>query len=103
MHKTGARYPLGRRRKAQCDGQLVVDPKSSFTLPLSGSYQNDTLMLANQSFKMPITGINIPFNRFELRGQLAAMGSCHSPSVFADANVLSIPSSVLPGDRRSGK
>jgi outer membrane protein assembly factor BamB len=82
-------WAVGAKRNA--DGQLVVDPKSSFTLPLSGSYQNDTLMLANQSFKMPITGINIPFNRFELRGQLGSDGIMHSPSVFADANVLSIP------------
>jgi outer membrane protein assembly factor BamB len=82
-------WAVGARKDPQ--GRLVADPASDFTLPLSGEYQNDSLVFANQAFKMPITGINIPFNRFELRGQLGKDGIMQSPSAFADTEVLSIP------------
>lgn len=74
---------------------LVVNPKSEFTLPLSGSYQNDALLLSNQGFKMPITGINIPFNLFELRSRLNEQGVMSDPAVFANTDMLSILNSAL--------
>ncbi|HMD89028.1 MAG TPA: hypothetical protein VKF38_07685, partial [Anaerolineaceae bacterium] len=59
---------------------------------LSGSYQNDSLLLSNKNFKMAITGINIPFNLFELRGQLGQDGIMQpGASAFADTQALSIP------------
>ncbi len=74
------------------DGSLSVEPGSDFSLPLNGRYQNDNFILTNQNFKLAITGIDIPFNLFELRGQLgkdrvAAPGA----TVWGDTQVLSIP------------
>ena len=53
-------------------GALVVDPQTDFMLPLSGTYRNDAFILSNQNFKMLITGIPIPFNLFQIRGQMGA-------------------------------
>ena len=55
-------------------GELAIDPQSPVALPLSGTYQADAFLLTNQDFKMAITGIDIPFNRLELRGRLGADG-----------------------------
>ncbi len=83
-------WAVGAKRNA--DGVLVVDPASDISLPLSGSYQNDSLMLSNKNFKMAITGIDIPFNLFELRGQLGQDGIMRpGASAFADTQALSIP------------
>ncbi|HMD89706.1 MAG TPA: PQQ-binding-like beta-propeller repeat protein, partial [Anaerolineaceae bacterium] len=71
--------------KHNSEGMLVADPASVISLPLSGSYQNDSLLLSNKNFKMAITGINIPFNLFELRGQLGQDGIMQpGASAFAD-------------------
>ncbi len=79
----------GRHNEA---GLLVSDPASDFTLPLSGSYQNDSFILSNRSFKLAVTGIPIPFNLFQLRGQMGRDLSVQpGATVFADAKVLAIP------------
>jgi len=74
------------------DGALAVEPGSDFSLPLNGRYQNDDFILTNQNFKLAITGINIPFNLFELRGRLGP-DRVVSPGATAwgDTQVLSIP------------
>jgi hypothetical protein len=73
-------------------GGVVVDPKSDFTLPLAGEYFGNNFSLADQNFNMAITGIPIPFNRFELRGALGQDGKVQpGASVYADAQALSIP------------
>ena len=74
------------------DGSLSVEPGSDFSLPLNGRYQNDDFILTNQNFKLAITGIDIPFNLFELRGRLGAGGAV-SPGATAwgDTQVFSIP------------
>jgi outer membrane protein assembly factor BamB len=74
------------------DGTLAVEPGSDFSLPLNGRYQNDDFILTNQNFKLAITGIDIPFNLFELRGRLGP-NRVVSPGATAwgDTQVLSIP------------
>jgi outer membrane protein assembly factor BamB len=83
-------WAVGAKRGA--DGKLEVDPQSPIALPLSGSYQGDAFILANQNFKMSITGIDIPFNRLELRGRLGQDGIVQpGASAFADTQALAIP------------
>ena len=83
-------WAVGAKRNS--DGVLVADTSSDTGLPLSGSYQNDSLLLSNKNFKMSITGIDIPFNLFELRGQLGQDGIMRpGASAFADTQALSIP------------
>jgi hypothetical protein len=41
---------------------------------------------------MPITGINIPFNLFELRGRFNNDGTTTYPAAYASTDTLSIPS-----------
>jgi outer membrane protein assembly factor BamB len=77
--------------KHAADGTLAPDPQSDFTLPLNGRYQGADFIAIDQKFPMPITGINIPFNRFEMRGVLNADGTTTRPAVFASTDVLSIP------------
>jgi outer membrane protein assembly factor BamB len=83
-------WAIGAQRDAS--GQLVADPHSDFTLPLSGSYQADSFILSNRDFKMAITGISIPFSLFQVRGQLGP-GQVVLPgaALFADTSVLNIP------------
>ncbi|MGE5221110.1 MAG: hypothetical protein ACM3PY_01650, partial [Omnitrophica WOR_2 bacterium] len=74
------------------DGILEVDPDSDFILPLSGSYQDGDFILSNRNFRLPITGISIPFNQFELRGQLGPdLIVKPGASAYADTDVLKIP------------
>jgi outer membrane protein assembly factor BamB len=73
------------------DGRLVPDPSSDFTIPLNGRYQGPDFIMRNQDFPMAITGIKIPFNLFELRGQLDAGGVTSYPAAFADTDTLGIP------------
>ncbi len=83
-------WAIGARQVA--DGSLAVDPTSDFTLPLSGRYQGCDFILSNRRFKMAITGIPIPFNLFELRGQLGSdLIVRPGATTFADAKALSIP------------
>jgi outer membrane protein assembly factor BamB len=73
-------------------GSLAIDPASDFTLPLSGRYQGGDFILSNRRFNMAITGIPIPFNLFELRGQLGAdLIVQPGATTFADAQALAIP------------
>lgn len=73
-------------------GELIADSRTDFLLPLTGSFQGDAFILANQDFKMPITGIDIPFNRFEMRGEMPpSLVVRPNASLFADTEVLSIP------------
>jgi hypothetical protein len=74
------------------DGALVADPESDFTLALSGQYQGDAFILENRSFTMPITGIPIPFNLLQMRGQLGEDGRVRpGATIYADTEALSIP------------
>jgi outer membrane protein assembly factor BamB len=82
-------WAIGAKRAA--DGSLVPDPTSDFILPLNGRYQGPDFIAIDQNFPMPITGINIPFNLFELRGTFNANGITTRPSAFASTNTLSIP------------
>jgi len=83
-------WAIGARQAP--NGSLAVDPASDFTLPLSGRYQGSDFILANRRFKMAITGIPIPFNLFELRGQLGSdLIVQPGATTFADAKALSIP------------
>lgn len=83
-------WAVGGRRGP--DGVLVVDPKTDFILPLSGRYQRDFFVLSNRKFNMAVTGITIPFNVFELRGQLGPdLVVKPGASAYADSKVLDIP------------
>jgi outer membrane protein assembly factor BamB len=83
-------WAIGARRDET--GTLVADPDSDFTLPLSGSYEGDTFTVANSSFTMAITGIPIPFNLLQMRGQLDAGGRVGpGATVYAETEALSIP------------
>ena len=82
-------WAIGAKRAA--DGSLVPDPTSDFTLPLNGRYQGADFVAVDQNFPMPITGINIPFNLFELRGTFHPDGTTGRPAAFASTDALSIP------------
>jgi len=83
-------WAIGGVRNA--DGSLSVEPGSDFSLPLNGRYQNDDFILTNQNFKLAITGIDIPFNLFELRGRLGPDGIVKpGATAWGDTQVLSIP------------
>lgn len=82
-------WAIGAKRTE--DGSLVPDPQSDFTLPLNGRYQGADFIAIDQKFPMPITGINIPFNLFELRGTFNADGTTTRPAAFASTDTLSIP------------
>jgi outer membrane protein assembly factor BamB len=73
-------------------GRLVVDPASDFTVPLNGVYRDDAFILTNRRFTMEVTGIPIPFNLFQLRGQFGAdLRVLPGATAYADTKVLSIP------------
>ncbi len=83
-------WAIGAKRDSE--GRLVADPESDFTLPLSGRYQDNAFILTDQDFVMPVTGIPIPFNLFDLRGQLGAdLRVEPGATVYADTEALSIP------------
>jgi hypothetical protein len=83
-------WAIGGMRQA--DGSLAVEPGSDFSLPLNGRYQNDDFILTNQNFNLAITGIDIPFNIFELRGRLGAdRVVAPNATAWGDTQVLSIP------------
>jgi outer membrane protein assembly factor BamB len=83
-------WAIGGRRDQE--GVLVADPDSDFTLALSGAYRGDAFVLTNRSFTMEVTGIPIPFNLFELRGQLGSdLRVLPGATAYADTQVLSIP------------
>lgn len=72
-------------------GELVCDPETDFVLPLSGTYQQDSFIVTNRQFTMPVTGIPIPFNRFELRGRMGKDMRVSGATAMADTKVLGIP------------
>jgi hypothetical protein len=83
-------WAIGARRDK--DGVLVADPHTDFTLPLSGRYLADSFRIANRDFTMKVTGIPIPFQLFEMRGQLGADGVVRpGATAYSEAKVLSIP------------
>ncbi len=82
-------WAIGARQDT--DGRLVPDPSSDFTIPLNGRYQGPDFIMIDQDFPMAITGIKIPFNLFELRGQLDPGGTTSYPAAFADTDTLGIP------------
>jgi outer membrane protein assembly factor BamB len=83
-------WAIGGRRGA--DGVLVADPASDFTLPLSGTYRGDAFILSNRRFELAVTGIPIPFNLFQIRGQLGPdLRVRPGATAFADTQVFSVP------------
>ncbi len=83
-------WAVGGKRDAE--GVLVVDPETDFTLPLNGVYQQDAFILTNRDFNMAITGIPIPFNLLQMRGQLGEDGRVMpGATLYAETEVLSIP------------
>ncbi len=78
----------GHRSEA---GVLVCDPQTDFVLPLSGTYRQDSFIVTNRQFTMPVTGIPIPFNRFELRGRMGRDMRVSGATALADTKVLGIP------------
>jgi outer membrane protein assembly factor BamB len=82
-------WAIGAKRAP--DGTLLPDPQSDFTLPLNGRYQGADFRAVDRNFPMPITGINIPFHLFELRGRFNADGTTTYPAAYASADALSIP------------
>ncbi len=74
------------------DGVLVADPETDFTLPLTGVYRDDAFILTNQNFNMAITGIPIPFNLLQIRGQFGdTLRVKPGATLYADTDVRSIP------------
>jgi hypothetical protein len=83
-------WGIGGRRDE--NGFLVADPASDFTVPFTGIYQGDAFIVTNRSFQMEVTGIPIPFNLFQLRGQMGAdLRVRPGATAYADTKVLSIP------------
>ena len=83
-------WAIGGRRDAQ--GVLVVDPKSDFLLPLSGVLRGNDFLVAREGFTVQVTGIPIPFHRFELRGRFGrGLAVLPGASLFGESEVLSIP------------
>lgn len=82
-------WAIGGRRDG---GVLVADPDSDFMLPLCGTYQGDAFIVTNRGFNMAVTGIPIPFNVFQLRGQLGPdLRVRPGATAYADTEVLSVP------------
>ena len=82
-------WAIGAKKDAA--GALAPDPESDFTLPLNGRYQGNDFIAIDQDFPMPITGINIPFNLYELRGSFNPDLTTARPAAFASTDTLSIP------------
>jgi len=83
-------WAVGGRRDAA--GRLVADPTTDFVVPLVGEYRGDAFAVRSRNFTMRVTGIPIPFNLFEMRGQLGADGRVRpGATVYAEADALGIP------------
>ncbi len=83
-------WAVGARRDAQ--GVLRADPHSELLLPLSGECLGEAFIISNEDFHLPITGIEIPFRLFELRGRLGMDGIVlPGASTYAETRVLDIP------------
>ena len=83
-------WGIGGRRDER--GLLVADAGTDFMLPLSGTYRGDSFVAASRGFTMPVTGIPIPFNLYQIRGQFGPDLTVEpGATVYADTQVLSIP------------
>jgi outer membrane protein assembly factor BamB len=52
------------------DGPLVPYRGTEFMFPMTGRYQNDAFILENRNLQFEVSGIQIPFRHFEMRGQM---------------------------------
>ncbi len=83
-------WGIGGRRDER--GVLVADPDTEFVLPLSGTYRGASFVLENRGFTLPVTGIPIPFNLYQIRGRFGPDLTVEpGATVYADTQVLSIP------------
>jgi outer membrane protein assembly factor BamB len=83
-------WAIGAQRGA--NGVLAANPQTRFIVPLVGEYQNDAFIVSNQKSILPITEIPIPFDLFELRGQLGEdLKVKPGAAAYAETPVLSIP------------
>ncbi|MBN1303186.1 MAG: PQQ-binding-like beta-propeller repeat protein [Anaerolineales bacterium] len=73
------------------NGNLSADPESSYLLPLNGRFYGKDFVFTNREFNMAVTGLNIPFELFELRGTLTEDGVVLAPVVYAESDVMSVP------------
>lgn len=74
------------------EGIVDIYPESNNVFPLSGQYKNDYFILTNKSFDLPINEVNVPFDLFQLRGQLGEDLIVQPGSTaYAEAEVLDIP------------
>lgn len=74
------------------NGVLNISRDFNYLFPLYGQYKNDFFTLSNKSFTMTIAGIHIPFNIFQLRGQLGEdLIVQPGASAYAEADILDIP------------
>jgi hypothetical protein len=83
-------WAIGGRRNQ--DSVLVADPASDFMLPLYGTYRGRAFIITNRRFTMAVTGIPIPFNLFQLRGDWdPELRVGPGATAYADTQVLSVP------------
>lgn len=82
-------WAIGARRDEA--GVLVAEPVTDFTLPLSGVIQDGAFILQNRDFNMPVTGIPIPFDLFEIRGQFNPDFTIENATVYAETDAGGIP------------
>ncbi len=73
------------------EGLLVADPATDFTFPMNGRYKNDFFILSNTNFTMEVTDVAVPFDIFQLRGQLGPDLRAVGASAYAEADCLSVP------------
>lgn len=89
---TGKWVALIAGAKRNANGELQYDAQSEFLFPMHGTYRNNAFMLENHGMVLPVTGIPIPFNRLELRGEFEFNTTIRKgASMYADTRVLSIP------------
>ena len=78
--------------RRDANGVLVVPPDPDLMMPLDGLYQGDHFIFRNRDFHMSVTGLDIPFNVLEMRGQLGPdLRVKPGATAYADTDVLSIP------------
>ncbi|MEA4909376.1 MAG: PQQ-binding-like beta-propeller repeat protein [Anaerolineaceae bacterium] len=83
-------WVIGGKQDAQ--GNLVPDPDSDFTLAFNGRYRGNAYILENRDVTIPVTGIPIPFNFLEMRGQLDQEGrAAPGTTIYGDSQVMQIP------------
>lgn len=74
------------------DGRLRIDPKREYLFPLGGGYLGRAFDLQSRSFSMAVTGIPIPLELFELRGELGPdLAVRPAAGLYAQTRCLSIP------------